>query len=203
MPAIKTPNGIINIPDAPTQQGLGNSYLNIGNANPQNYEEWQGLIRQLGFSNLENITDFNSPLYQQYQQYLQKTMGGIGVNSLLAPLMAGGAGYAGGQAIANQKAMGWERQRQDKINTGVQDFALGLQGQVLNQLGQLGDSFSTSRTQSMQQGEYDSAKSPLSQIGGVLGTGLGMFGNSLLGLLGGGGNRASASTVGGYGGGGI
>jgi len=125
------------------------------------------------------------------------------VNSLLAPLMAGGAGYAGGQAIANQKAMGWERQRQDKINTGVQDFALGLQGQVLGQLGQLGDSFTTSRTQSMQQGEYDSAKSPLSQIGGVLGQGFGMFGNSLLGLLGGGGSKAiGASTVGGYSGGG-
>ena len=49
------------------------------------------------------LTDFQSPLYQQYAAYAQKSTPGIGANTLLSPLMASGTGYAGGQAIANQK----------------------------------------------------------------------------------------------------
>ena len=89
----------------------------------------------------DSLLDPKSKFYQQYASYLQKTTPGIGANTLLAPLMAGGTGYAGGQAIAQQKLAGLSAQRQDKINTGVQGFALGNIGQganLLNQQGQLG-----------------------------------------------------------------
>ena len=54
----------------------------------------------------DSLLDPKSKFYQQYASYLQKTTPGIGANTLLAPLMAGGPGYAGGQAIAQQKLLG-------------------------------------------------------------------------------------------------
>lgn len=172
--------------------GLGNSYLNTGGLNPnEGNGSWEDYIRQLGFSNLENITDFNSPLYQQYAQYLQKTTPGIGVNSLLAPLMAGGAGYAGGQAIANQKLQGMSRERQDKINTGVQGFAGGLQNQVMSQLGQIGSSFQNTAARVSQEDMFNQQNSGWGLVGQVVGGLTGMF--NPMNLFGGG-----ASGYGGY-----
>ena len=160
-------------PPQPNQGGFGNGYLNTGGLDPsQGKGSWEDYIRQLGFSNLENITDFNSPLYQEYAKYLQKTTPGIGVNSLLAPLMAGGAGYAGGQAIANQKLQGMSRERQDKINTGVQGFAGNMQNQVMGQLGQIGGSFQNTANRVSQEDMFNQQNSGWGAVGNVVGQGL-------------------------------
>ena len=83
----------------------------------------------------QSLLNFQSPLYQQYASYLQKTTPGIGLNSMLGTLMAGGTGYAGGQAIAQQRLQSMAGQRQDKINTGVQGFGLGNIGTGASLLG--------------------------------------------------------------------
>jgi hypothetical protein len=169
------------------------TYLSSGNIDPnQGMGSWEDLIRQLGFSNIENITDFQSPLYQEYAKYLQKTMPGIGVNSLLAPLMAGGVGYAGGQNIANQKLQGMNRERQDKINTGVQGFASSMQSQVMPQLGQIGNSFQNTMQRVSQEDMFNQQNSGWGLVGQTVGGLAGMF--NPMSLFGGGG----ASGYGGY-----
>ena len=179
------------IPQNPQQGNLG--YLSTGTLNPNKGQgTWEDYMRQLGLSNIENITDFNSPLYQQYAQYLQKTMPGIGVNSLLAPLMAGGAGYAGGQSIANAKLQGMNRERQDKINTGVQGFAGSLQGQVMPQIGQIGQSFQNTMNRVSQEDMFNQQNSGWGLVGQTLGGLVGMA--NPMNLFGGGG----ASGYGGY-----
>jgi len=139
------------------------------------------------------MTNFQSPLYQQYASYLQKTQGGVGMNSLLAPLMAGGGGYTGGQAIAQQQMQGMNAQRQDKINTGVQGFAMNMQNNVMGQLGQIGDSFQNTLNRKMQEGIADQANSPFAQLGGMLGSLAGMFNPFQLGAA-----KSSGGGVGGY-----
>ena len=164
---------------APQQQsqpwaGGHNSYLeNQSAGNLAGQGRWEDFVRQLGITNLANITDFNSPLYQQYSQFLNKNTPQIGVNSLLAPLLAGGASYGGSQAIAGKRAQAMAGQRQDAMNTNVQGFAMGMQNQVLPQLGQIGGSFAQSRQMDMQQQQINSANSPWGAIGGLLGAGIG------------------------------
>ena len=194
-------NNIANLPQGgymQTQNGtFGNGYLSTGELDPNKGKgSWEDYVRQLGFSNLENITDFNSPLYQQYAQYLQKTMPGIGANTLLAPLMAGGVGYAGGQAIAQQRLASMSGQRQDKINTGVQQFAGGLQSQVMPQLGQIGNSFANTISRASQENQFNQQNSGWGMLGNVVGSVAG-----LLNPFGGGDgqNQQNQQPVGGYG----
>lgn len=149
---------------------LGNSYLDTGGLNPNAGKgTWEDYIRQLGFSNVENITDFNSPLYQQYQQYLQKTSPQIGVNSLLAPLLAGGMSYAGGQNIASAKMNELNLQRQDKINTNVQGFAGSLQSQVMPQIGQVGNSFQNTMQRVSQEDMFNAQNSGVNAVMNTIG----------------------------------
>jgi len=155
----------------PAQQALGGgSYLNTSTGNELAQQgKWSDFIRQLGFANLSNITDFNSPLYQQYSQFLQKNTPQVGVNSLLAPLLAGGASYGGSQKIASERAKAMQGQRSDAIQQGVQGFAMNMQSQVMPQLGQIGGSFFQTQEQTMQQDAMNQANSPWGQIGGVVG----------------------------------
>jgi len=155
----------------PAQPALGGgSYLNTSTGDDLAKQgKWSDFIRQLGFANLSNITNFNSPLYQQYSQYLQKNTPQVGVNSLLAPLLAGGASYGGSQMIASQRANAMQGRRNDAIQQGVQGFAMNMQNQVMPQLGQIGGSFFQTQEQTMQQDAMNQANSPWGQIGGVLG----------------------------------
>jgi hypothetical protein len=121
------------------------------------------------------LLDPNSKFYQSYANYLQKTTPGIGANTLLAPLMAGGVGYAGGQAIANKKMETLSTQRQDKINTGVQGFALqniGTGAGLLGQQGNLGLGWANLQEQKRQ---YDDQNSGLNGFFGMLGQGFAML----------------------------
>ena len=124
----------------------------------------------------EQLLDFNSPIYQQYSQFLQKNTPQIGVNTLLAPLLAGGASYGGSQAIAGKRAQAMAGQRQDAIQTGVQGFALGNIGQGANLLGQQGNMGMGFLNLGEQQRQFDQSNSPWGAIGGLLGGALGMFG---------------------------
>lgn len=186
----------------PQDTSFGNSYLNTGGLNPNNGNgSWEDYMRQLGFSNLENITDFNSPLYQEYAKYLQKTSPQMGVNSLLAPLMAGGMSYAGGQNLVAEKQKQFAGQRQDKINTGVQQFAGSLQSQVMPQLGQIGTSFQNTANRVSQEDMFNAQNSGWGLVGNVIGQGMGML--NPFNLLGGSyGGRATPQqpSVAGYGG---
>jgi len=82
-----------------------------------------------------DITDFNSPYYQEYRKFLQDTTPQLGVNSLISPLLAGGAGFSGAQKIAQERAQAFTQQRQQGINQGVKGFALESQGQGNSILG--------------------------------------------------------------------
>ena len=161
-------------------------------------EEYKGVQTQDKMGDLsDSLLDPNSKFYQQYASYLQKTTPGIGANTLLAPLMAGGTGYAGGQAIANQKLLGLSRERQDKINTGVQGFALGNIGQganLLNQQGQLGLGYAGLAEQRRQ---YDDQNSGWNQFFNTVGQGFAMFNPFNSG--GDAGKAGKAGKVGGYG----
>lgn len=179
-----------------------NSYLDSGgyNTNDPNMD-WEGFVRQLNFSQLDNVTDFNSPMYQQYRGMLQKTTPGMGLNTLLGMAMSSGTGYAGGQGIANQKAMQFNKQRNDSINNGVGQFTTNMQSQAQGLLGQIGGSFAATADRKLQQEQLDAASSPWgaigSGIGGLLGTfiapGIGTsIGASLGGALAGGSGSGTA-----------
>jgi len=185
-------------PQAPQNTQFGGGYLNTGGLNPDvGKGTWEDYVRQLGFSNLDNMTDFQSPLYQQYAQFLQKTSPQIGANTLLAPLMAGGTGYAGGQNIANEKLKSLTTERQDKINTGVQGFGLQMQQNILSQVGQIGGSFTETANRLSRDKATDAASSPWAMIGGAVGSGLGML--NPLNLFGGGASSMQGQpAVGGY-----
>ncbi len=141
---------------------------------------WEDAIRQLGLANLFNLTDFQSPLYQQFRKYLQMNTPVMGANTLLSQSIASGLGYAGGQNIANIKAQELMRQRQDNINQSVLNFALGNQNQVLNQIGQIGGSFAHQfdREAQLKASENQSTANMLQSIGQLVGT----FAPMMLGL---------------------
>ena len=176
---------IAKAPDGIAKKKLQEAYSNF-------MSQYKGLSTADKMGSLsDSLLDPSSKFYQQYASYLQKTTPGIGTNTLLAPLMAGGTGYAGGQAIASKKATGFARERQDKINTGVQGFALGninMGANLLGQQGQLGLGYANLAEQKRQ---YDDQNSGWDQFFKLLGMGTGL----LSGSSGGG----SAGGVGGYG----
>jgi hypothetical protein len=164
----------------------------------EEYKGQQTVDKMGGLS--DKLLDFNSDFYKQYGNYLQKTTPGIGVNSLLAPLMAGGTGYAGGQAIAAKKAETFGKERQDKINTGVQSFALGNIGTGANLLGNQGNLQLGYAELNEKKREYEDQNSGWNQFWGMLGQGT-AFLNPFNSNGGGGGtavNNNSGSGVRGY-----
>ena len=96
--------------------------------------KWNDYMRQLGLTYLFNLTDMSSPLYQQFAQFQRNTMPGIGVNSLLAPLIASGIDFGTGQNIAQQRTQEFMRERSDTIGNSVRNFAMGMQNNVLPML---------------------------------------------------------------------
>ena len=142
----------------------------------------------------DNLLNFNSDFYKQYASYLQKNVGGVGANSLLAPLMAGGAGYAGGQAIAGARAKDLSAQRQDKVNTGVQGFALGNINTGANLLGQQGNLQLGYANLAENQRQYNDQNSGWNKFFSTIGQGFAMFNP-----FNGGGGASSPSGVNGYG----
>ena len=160
----------------------------------QKQYQQQSTVNQMGELSSQ-LLDPTSKFYQQYASYLQKATPGIGTNTLLAPLMAGGSGYAGGQAIASQKATGFARERQDSINKGVQGFAMGNINVGANLLGNQGNLQLGYANLAEQQRQYNDQNSGWNQFFGMLGSGAGLLSGGLLG----GGGASSPSGVNGYG----
>jgi len=98
------------------------------------FQQWQAQ-KQLQ-ERYKDVTNFGSPLYQQYRSFLEKATPQIGTNTLLAPLMAGGGNFGASQVQANALRDELGKERTDAINTGTQGFALGMQGQAGGLLGQ-------------------------------------------------------------------
>lgn len=172
---------------------LSTAEWGLRNNSIQNQFNTAGEMGQLSNS----LLDFMSPFYQQYASYLQKNTPGIGANTLLAPLMAGGTGYAGGQAIAMQQAKAMQRQRQDGINSGVQGFALGNINIGAGLLGQQANAYGNIFSQLEQTRQFE--KNLKSQSGSfwdqLLNIG-GMFGGNAMGsLLSAGGSAAGGSAI--------
>lgn len=131
--------------------------------------KWNDYMRQLGLTYLFNLTDMSSPLYQQFAQFQRNTMPGIGVNSLLAPLIASGIDFGTGQNIAQQRTQEFMRERSDTIGNSVRNFAMGMQNNVLPMLGQIGQSFFTQQELAQRDKQIDAQNSPISSLAGFLG----------------------------------
>lgn len=191
--------GLLSRLKPPPSANLGNSYLDTGGLNPNiGKGTWEDYVRQLGFSNLENMTDFQSPLYQGYAQFLQKTTPGIGANTLLGSLIAGGNGFAGGMNIANQKAMDFARERQDAINNSTLGFFNNNQQSVMGQLGQIGGSFQATADRVTQQDIANQANSPWNMVGNAVGGLIGLANPLGGGSMGYNNNAPGASGTAGY-----
>lgn len=182
--------GRLNVPSQSANNQFGNSYLNTGNMNPNETGQWEDYVRQLQFSQLENVTDMNSPLYQQYMKMLQKTMPGMGLNTLLGMAMAGGTGYAGGQGIAQQKAMQFNKQRNDAMGTNLGQFQTNMQGQAQGLLGSINNSFQNTMARVSQEDMFNAQNSGIGAVTNAIGS-IGSLvaapftgGASLLGLAG-------------------
>lgn len=94
------------------------------------------------YGRYKDITDFNSPLYSQYRKFLSSATPQFGLNSLLAPLMAGNVDYGTAQKLGSQRVQEANVVRNEGINKGVQEFALGMQSQANPILGQMGGNYS-------------------------------------------------------------
>jgi len=118
------------------------------------------------------ITDFKSPLYQNYRSYLEKSSPQLGADQMIAPLLAGGGAYGGSQKIAQERSQAYNSQRNDAISKGVQEFALGNQGQATGLLGLYSSNQNFKMQLDQNQKQFDEANDA-------------SFGNQLLGLGGG------------------
>lgn len=172
------------------------SYLeSSGASNLAQQGKWNDYMRQLGLSYLFNITDMSSPLYQQFAQFQRNTMPGVGVNTLLAPLIASGVDFGTAQGIAQQRTQEFMRERNDTIGNSVRNFAMGMQNNVLPTIGQIGQSFFTQQELAQRDKQVDQANSPFGALAGVLGQLFGMFASGGFGGAGSAGAAAATPMV--------
>ena len=101
------------------------------------------------------VTDFTSPLYQQYRKFLGSVTPTTGTNALLAPLMVGGGNYAASQVQAGALRDELGRERSDFLNTSTNQFGLGMQGQAGGLLGQLSSNAQYSGTLAENQRQFN------------------------------------------------
>ena len=87
------------------------------------------------------VTDFQSPLYQQFRSFLGSATPNIGTNSLLAPLMAGGGNQAASGLQANALRDEYAGERNDFLNNAVSGFASQNIGLGIGALGQAQGSY--------------------------------------------------------------
>ena len=99
------------------------------------FQSW--LTRQQMQGRYEDLTDFNSPYYKQFGDYLRKTTPTFGTDQALAQQRVGGSSFAAGGVIAKEQAEAFNKSREDFLNTTVSGFALQSQGQADTILGGL------------------------------------------------------------------
>ena len=174
--------------------GFGNQSFNVRNMG-QEYSDLQG---QIG-DRYKDITDFQSPFYQQYRKFLQSTMGGIGQNALLGGLMAGNVDYGTAQKLGAQRGQEMQGQRTEAVNQGVQGFALQAQSMANPLLGMQSNNYFNQQsagldrdklTMMQEQAAYDRKWSPISSLLNLFGAFGGMAAGQL--MAGGGGGQAKS-----------
>ena len=159
------------------------------------------------------VTDFQSPLYQQFRSFLGSATPNIGTNSLLAPLMAGGGNQAASQLQAGALRDEYRGERNDFLNQNTQQFASGMQGGTANTLlGQLSSNAQFSGDLAEQQRQFNASQPDfwdtiLSIVPSIAQIGLSLFGGGSSGQGGGGGQMRPGTPgqqggAGGAGGGG-
>jgi len=146
------------------------------------------------------LFDPQSAFYQQYRKFLASATPTQGTSTLLAGLMAGGGNYGASQAQAGASQKNFQRQRNDFLNTALNQFGanaigtganlLGLAGQNYGQIGQIGAGL---RNADINQSQVDA------QSGGIfdfLAAPLGFItSNFLSGLIGGGEGAGAAGAA--------
>lgn len=143
--------------------------------NGQQVSNWYDYIQQQTQNFGNQLFDFNSPLYQQFQSYLQKVTPGIGTNTLIAPLLASGASGDTSKNIANVRAQDLAQKRNEGINQTTQQFALGNLGQIPGLLGQFSGNLQNQQQQTYQNDLRNDANNGWNQVGGLVGNLAGMF----------------------------
>lgn len=136
---------------------------------------WYDYAQQQTQNYGNQLMDFNSPLYQQFQSYLQSVTPGIGTNTLMSPLLASGASGASAGNIAGVRAQDLAQKRNEGIKQGVQEFALGNLGQIPGLLGQFSGNLRGQQQITYQNDLRNDANNGWNQIGGFLGNLPSMF----------------------------
>jgi len=160
----------------------------MSNGNQSNTYQWRG---DLGGSTEEQymrntynnmgrfanqLSDFQSPFYQQFRSYMGSMTPTMGTNAMLAPLMAGGGNMGASQVQANMLHKNYLGQRNDFLNKGVQQFAQGNMGMIGSLLGQQGSLASNAYSTKTQREISDQQQGgALDFFGNLLGAGAGMF----------------------------
>lgn len=113
---------------------------------------WYDVYQQLLMDRQTELADFGSDYYKKFSDFLQKNTPRMGTDASLATLSAGGAGYAGAQNIAAERAKAFNVNRQEGINNAVSSFALDNQGQATSLLSALSNN-NLNKMQLTQQGD--------------------------------------------------
>ena len=159
-------------PDSATKKALEGIRAQFEAQNQQYSPE--GQIQQ----RYSDVTNFNSPLYQQYAQYLQKTNPQISTNALLSAPQAGGFNYGVSQKLATERAKQLNTSRNEAISQGAQQFALGNQSNANSLLGYLLNNNQFQQQLAEQKRQFNESQpsfldSLLNIGGGLLGYGVG------------------------------
>lgn len=151
------------------------------------YEAYQ--LEEKTNKRYDEITNFGSDYYKQFQSYLEKLNPQISANSLLAPLTGSGFNYGTSQKIATERSQQMNTKRTEAISKGVQEFAIGSQGQAGGLLQMLFGNNQFQQELAEKKRQFDESSptflDSLLNIGGSL---LGQFTGGLLG----GGSASSA-----------
>ncbi len=125
----------------------------------------------------EDITDFGSEYYQQARGLFGKIMPTQGAN-YLAGLQAGGGNYGASQVQAKASQRGFERRREDFLNTTVSQFALASQAQASGLLGELSGNQRFMAQLAEQRKMFDESQTSILEDigGGLLNIGAGVAG---------------------------
>ncbi len=128
MPSYTRPPGTEGVPWEDFREETG------GNDSKEDFQLW--LTNQKIQGRYSDITDFGSEYYQQARGLFGKIMPTQGAN-YVAGLQAGGGNFGASQVQAKASQRGFERRREDFLNTTVSQFALSSQAQAGGLLGQL------------------------------------------------------------------
>lgn len=146
--------------------------------NGQQVTNWYDYAQQQVQNYGNQIFDFNSPLYQSFGAYLQKLYPGVGVNTLMSPLLASGASTTSAGNIAKVNANDILQKKNAAIKQTVEEFALGNYSQIPGLLGQFSSNLQNQQNVTLQNDLRSDQNSPLSGLGSLLGqlAGLGLGG---------------------------